>query len=286
MSAHGDAYESERLLLAEARARLAAAGIEEAAREAALLRRTAAAEGKAFADWLARRAAREPLSRIAGRREFWMHAFPLNRCTLDPRPESELLVECGLKACARLPRGAEVVEFGTGGGAVLLSLLAASPGTRGLGLERSAPALGLARAQARRMGVSGRVRFRRLDWRTLGGEQAGQAGRVPSILGARAWLALANPPYLTRAEVQASAAEVRDHDPHFALDGGFDGLGASRTLRLPLARALRRGGVALVEVAAARASATAAIFDGRGFRVVSQELDLSGKARVLVLRRT
>ena len=199
--------------------RLAAAGIAEPRRELRLLQ-IEAGGANSLADWpdgphpgleaLAdRRAAREPLSRIVGRREFWSRNYLLTPETFDPRPDSETVVEAAL---ASMPSFRNVLDLGTGSGCLLAALLAERPGAWGLGIDRSPGACLAAR-------------------RNLKG--------LPAVVAAGDWgtavrgrfdLVVSNPPYIPSAEIAGLMPEVRDHDPRLALDGGADGLDAYRAI--------------------------------------------------------
>ncbi len=252
--------------------RLAAAGIAEPRRELRLLQIEAGGAGS-LADWpdrphpgleaLAnRRAAREPVSRIVGRREFWSRDFLLTPETFDPRPDSETVVEAALAA---MPAFASVLDLGTGSGCLLAALLSERPGARGLGIDRS-PAACLA---ARRNLKGLRALVAAGDWGTA------VAGRFD--------LVVSNPPYIPSAEIAALMPEVRDHDPRLALDGGADGLDAYRVLLEDLPRLLSRGGVAVLELGVGQAQAVAALAEAKGLQVREIRADLAGIPRAMVL---
>ncbi len=253
--------------------RLSAAGVAEPRRELRLLQAEAGGEGS-LADWpnglhsglealAARRAAREPLSRIVGRREFWSRDFLLTPEVFDPRPDSETVVEAALAAA---PSFRSVLDLGTGSGCLLAALLAERPGARGLGIDRSPGACRAAR-------------------RNLEG--------LPAVVAAGDWgaavrgrfdLAVSNPPYIPSAEIEALMPEVRDHDPRLALDGGADGLDAYRAILRDLPRLLSPGAAAVLELGFGQAEAVAALAGTEGFRVEDIRADLGGIPRAMVLR--
>ncbi|GIX14826.1 MAG: hypothetical protein KatS3mg118_2785 [Paracoccaceae bacterium] len=239
---------SRRQLIAEATRRLAAAGVEEPAREARLLMRFAAgldgaglgarlderaepAEATRFAEALARRAARVPMAQITGRRSFWGRDFRVTPDVLDPRPETETLIERALGG----PVARRILDLGTGSGCILLTLLAEWPTARGVGVDLSEAALAVAAENAERLGLAHRAEFRRADW------AEGVEGPFDLIV--------ANPPYVAEAELAGLAPEVRLHEPHLALAGGIDGLAAYRRIAPALPRLLTpRGGRVLFEI--------------------------------------
>jgi release factor glutamine methyltransferase len=214
---------------------------------------------------LARRVAREPLSHITGARAFWMHDFAVTCDVLDPRPETECLIALALEGPA--PR--LMVDAGTGSGCILLSLLAAWPGTFGIGVDRSPAALSIAARNAAELGLAGRAGLVCDDW------LAALAGPVD--------LVVSNPPYLATAELAALAPEVL-HEPRWALDGGQDGLNAYRQLSRDIARVLAPGGRALLEIGPTQAEAVTAIFAEAGLGSATTHNDLDGRPRVIVLQ--
>jgi release factor glutamine methyltransferase len=274
--------------LAEAAAALAKAGFEEPRRQArrlvsAALNLSAAfvlahperplepAERERVRAVLERMLAHEPLSRIQGRREFWGLDFALSPQTLDPRPESETLVEAVLR---RLPdRGAPlfVLDVGTGTGCLLLALLSELPASRGVGVDIAEGAAATARANARALGLADRASFLVGHW--------GEALKGPFDV------VVANPPYIATPAISGLPREVRDYDPRRALDGGPDGLGAYRALAPDAARLLEPEGLFACEIGIGQGGAVGAIFAEAGLAVAGVEPDLAGIPRVLLARR-
>ena len=211
---------------------------------------------------LAARVARQPLSQIIGRRAFWKHDFRVTRDTLDPRPETESLIEAALK----LP-WTRVLDLGTGTGAILISLLAERPGTQGLGTDLSEAALAVARDNATRIGVT--AAFQHADW------FQGLAGRFDLIVS--------NPPYIALSEMPDLSPEVRDWEPHAALTDFGDGLSAYRAIAAGAAAHLVPGGHLLAEIGWQQGPAVAAIFAAQGAKVRVLP-DLDGRDRVIQAR--
>lgn len=190
---------------------------------------------------LRRRLNREPVSRIIGKRAFYGHDFKVTPATLDPRPETELLVECALAfATARGLKDAplRILDIGTGTGAVLISLLSELPNARGVGSDISAAAVAVAAANAQTLGVAGRTRFVVADGTTSLDDEF-------DIL-------VSNPPYIPTAHVSQLSPDVKDFDPHQALDGGPDGLLFYRRFALDACRLVPNGLIAF-EVGAGQA---------------------------------
>ena len=253
---------------AEAIARLRAAGIMDAAAELHRILRWGERVGWGAADIeraLARRVRREPFSHIAGRRWFWKHEFEVGPAVLDPRPESECLVESVL---ATIPdRHAElgILDLGTGSGCLLLSLLAECPRAVGIGLDASLAALRVARRNAAGCRVGDRTRLVVGDW--------------ASCIGARFDIVVANPPYIADADIARLAPEVREAEPRLALAGGADGLAAFRRLLPQLPRCLAAGGLVAVEFGAGQAEPVRRLLLAAGFRRVRLGADLDGRPR-------
>ncbi len=277
--------------LTAAAARLAAAGIADPRRDARLLIAAAieagpehliahpdrvldGAETAQAEALIARRAAREPVSRILGRREFWSLEFEITPDTLDPRPDSETLVAAVLERIgAQGLTGAplSVLDLGTGSGCLLLALLSELPEARGLGLDISAAALGVARRNARNLGFLERVRFEIGDW------GAGLDGFWQLIVS--------NPPYITEAEIGDLAPEVARYDPRLALTAGSDGLEAYRKLLPQAARLLDRDGILALEVGRGQQEAVTALLVASGFTLLGRYRDLGGIERCLLATR-
>ena len=223
----------------------------------------------AFVD---RRAAREPTAYILGERGFWSLALRVTRDTLIPRPESETVVEAAIAAVGDLAAPVSVLDLGTGSGCLLLALLSALPKAEGVGVDASPAALEVARANARRLGFTGRARFVCGPW-----------GRA---LDGRFDLIVANPPYVREAEFDALAPEITGFEPRLALAGGSDGLAGHRALAPDVARLLGRRGAAAIEVGAGQASLAAEIMVCHGLVETGRRRDLAGVERCLVVRRS
>lgn len=218
-----------------------------------------------------RRAAREPISHILGRRGFWTLELEVTADTLDPRPDTEALVEAVLGAVADRRAPLAVLDFGTGSGCILLALLAELPRARGLGIDRSEGALAVARRNAETNGLADRAKFRLGDW-----------GRD---LDERFDVIVANPPYIPDRDIAGLEPEVARYEPRAALAGGPDGLDCYRVLAPQIATLLAPGGVAGVEFGQGQAVAVAALFNEAGLAVTEIRRDLAGIERCLLATR-
>jgi len=223
----------------------------------------------AFEAMLARRLADEPVAYILGETEFYGRRFAVTPAVLIPRSDSEATLAAALDA---YPAPRRILDCGTGSGCLLLSLLAERPEAHGVGIDRSAEALGVAAGNAAALGVEARADLRLADWDTSG---------WASGLGAFD-LVIANPPYIEdNAELDPS---VRDHEPAGALFAGPDGLEAYRALIPQLPALLTPDGVAVLEIGYRQADAVAALAAASGFAAVLRH-DLASRPRVLTLSR-
>jgi release factor glutamine methyltransferase len=257
----------------------AALGVDRPALLAAPERVLSTDEFALYRSYLGRREAREPVAYIRGRRAFRTIELEVTPAVLIPRPETELLVEVGLEALAAVPAGRDgrfeplAVDVGTGSGCVALALAAENPFVRVLASDVDAGALEVARRNAARLGLGGRVRCTVAD--LLDGLAPGEA---PDLV-------VSNPPYVSREEYERLEANVRDYEPRLALEGGEDGLDVVRRLVAAAARRLRRGGVLALEVGAGQAGEAGALLEGAGFAGVQERPDLAGIPRVVWGRR-
>jgi release factor glutamine methyltransferase len=232
-----------------------------------LLRRLDDPAPPGFEPLLARRLAGEPIAYITGRRAFWTIELEVGPGALVPRPDSETLLEAAAAHFgAAGPR--RILDLGTGPGTLLLAALAQWPDATGLGVDASAAALGFARRNAERLGLSARAQFRLGDW-TDGIAQAFD-------------LILSNPPYVE--EGAALPRDVADWEPPQALFAGADGLADYRRLAPALAAVLAPGGIACIELGAGQWDAVAALFGKAGFALAARK-DLSGVDRCLIATR-
>lgn len=215
-----------------------------------------------FDDAIARRIRRQPVSQIIGRRAFWRHDFIVTPDVLDPRAETEALVELALTLPFR-----RVLDLGTGSGCVAISLLAERPDARGVATDVSDAALSVAARNAAAIGVADRLQFLQSAW----------FDRVDGLYD----LIVSNPPYIAQAEMSALAPEVRDHEPHVALTDGGDGLGAYRIIAAGAGDYLIPGGALMVEIGAGQGDAVPAILAAANWRDVQVYPDLNARPRVV-----
>jgi len=219
---------------------------------------------------LCRVLAHEPLTRVLGRREFWGLEFALSADTLDPRPETETLVEAIMRRLPDRSAPLRLLDLGTGTGCILLALLSECPAATGIGVDRANGAARTARRNATGLGLAARARFVVGDW--------------ARTLAARFDVIAANPPYIATAALGELPPEVAWHDPPRALDGGADGLEAYRTIAADLPRLLAPGALFACEIGLGQADAVAAILATNALSVEACEPDLAGIPRCLLAR--
>jgi release factor glutamine methyltransferase len=221
-----------------------------------------------------RRLTREPVARILGQKEFWGLQLALSAETLVPRPDTETVVELALEmlregSANQRPR---VADLGTGTGAILLALLSEWPEATGIGTDISDEALETATANAARLGLAARASFIRCDY--------------ACALSGPYDLIVSNPPYVCTGDIAGLAAEVRDHDPVKALDGGPDGLDAYRALIPQAARILAPGAALVVEAGQGQSAQIEALMTSAGLTPHgAPKADLGGIPRAVGARK-
>jgi release factor glutamine methyltransferase len=225
---------------------------------------TAQAEA-AFAAAVTRRAGREPVSHIIGSRLFWGRSFRVTPDTLDPRPETEILVETALSEPFL-----KVLDLGTGTGCVLLSCLGGMPMAQGIGTDIHPATLTVAEENARSLDLLGRARFVLSDWF--------------STVSGRFDLILSNPPYIAEEEMAQLSPEVL-REPRRALSPGGDGLDAYRAIAKGSPARLIPGGRLIVEIGPTQGAAVAALFAAQGLVDIRILPDLDGRDRVVAARK-
>jgi release factor glutamine methyltransferase len=214
-----------------------------------------------------RRLRREPVSRILGRKGFWKIMLNVTPDVLSPRPDTETLIDVALLAFEPA-QGFNVIDLGTGSGAILLAILSERPGAHGVGTDISFEALAVARDNAASLDLDGRATFLRTEWAAGFGDHSFD-------------LVVSNPPYIPSDDIPGLDPEVRDHDPVLALDGGPDGLQAYRDLAPEILRILKPDGVFAVEIGWDQGPQVKALFEAEGFEDVKIVKDLGDRDRVV-----
>jgi release factor glutamine methyltransferase len=254
--------------LREATEALRAAGVDAPEREARILERHAK-DAAQFAEYIARRATREPVAYILGRREFWSLDFEVSPAVLIPRPESETLVETALKHFKHQPPQT-ILDLGTGSGCLLIALLSEWKEAAGLGVDISPQAIAVARRNALRHTKTPRAMFKTNDW--------------AHDLRQRFDLVISNPPYITAKELLSLDRDVIAFEPKGALDGGDDGLGPLTRIASGLATVMQPGALEMIELGIDQAASAGRILVNGGLEIVEIVKDLAARDRVIVAR--
>jgi release factor glutamine methyltransferase len=224
----------------------------------------AAATFQAYVD---ARLGHQPVAQIIGRRAFYGREFIVTKDVLDPRPDTETLIEKALSAPY-----SKVLDLGTGSGCILITLLAENPVATGEGVDLSAAALAVAQQNANACGVSDRATFYRSDW------LSGATGPYDLIVS--------NPPYIAEDEMAGLARDVRDWEPHIALTPGADGLKVYRALSVEAAQFLTKDGRMVVEIGAGQGPDVVALFEQAFWSNVALFRDINGRDRVVCAQKS
>ena len=265
----------------------AAAGIDSAQRDARFLlqsllgldgavlltqpQRSLGDDALRISDAVRRRLAHEPVSRIAGRREFYGRNFVITPDVLDPRADTETVIDLALdiiKSKGWAKKALSIADIGTGSGILIATLLAELPNARGIATDVSPAALTIARQNAERLWVAERVTF--VAARGL----EGCVGPLDLIVS--------NPPYIATDKIAALEPDVRNYDPMIALDGGPDGLRVYREIAEDIAK-LQHSSCVVVEVGAGQAADVKNAFSSVGWSLLGERNDLGGHARAVAL---
>jgi release factor glutamine methyltransferase len=209
------------------------------------------------------------VAQLTGRREFWDLTFKVTQHTLDPRPDSEALIEAVLARFRDREQALRVLDLGTGTGCLLLTLLKEYPNASGLGVDICPEALGVAQENALNLGLQPRVDFVQSCW----------AEQVKGMFD----IVISNPPYIPTDAIEKLAPEVARFEPKLALDGGADGLDCYRTIVSQLPQLLSEEGMAVFEIGFGQAKELQAIVDGEGLQVVAIKEDLAHIPRCVLV---
>jgi len=226
------------------------------------------AELGALRELVRRRGRREPVQHILGFTDFCGLRLKTDPRALIPRPETELLVEIVAARCAAPP--SSILDLGTGGGAIALSLARAFPSARVTAVDKSPEALQLAAENAQASGLAGRVTFVESDW----------FERLPT--GESYDLVVSNPPYLSPEETAAAAPEVRDHEPALALSAGNGGFADIERIVAGASAAVALGGMLALETGAGHRARLEEALRRAGFARSEALPDLAGRDRFVL----
>lgn len=224
-------------------------------------------------DMVSRRVSHQPVCKILGRKAFYKNEFIVNGHVLSPRPDTEILVEKAIELAKKFQLY-NMIDFGTGSGCILLSVLAEVQAARGVGVDISAEALSIASQNAQKLNLQPRASFMLGSWFDE---------NLAALLKQKFSLLVSNPPYIPSADIAELETEVKNYDPLLALDGGTDGLRDYRRLAQAAPLILTDGAYILLEVGINQARDVAEIFTEQGFILEEILKDYGGIERCVVL---
>lgn len=218
---------------------------------------------------VARRSSREPVSHIIGKREFFGRDFIVNANVLDPRPDSEILIEAVLKTFPHHIKDLKILELGVGSGCLIITLLLAFEFAQGKALDISCAALETARKNAEIHQVSKRL-------------ELCESNKFSALNDAEKFdLLISNPPYISKADIEKLEPEVKNYEPILALDGGFDGLDFYRHIAQEAKKFLKPNGRIFLEIGYGQVDEVSEIFAKHNFLLEAIIPDLAGVQRVM-----
>lgn len=212
-----------------------------------------------------RRASREPISHILGHREFWSLDFLVGPEVLDPRPDSETLIETALAAQNSGQEITSILDLGVGSGCLLLSLLSEIEAARGLGIDQSLAAIEIAEQNAKRLSLDGRAMFLQGNW--------------CEGLEEKFDLVISNPPYIPVDGIKSLQPEVKNFEPLVALIGGADGLDCYRDIISTVKPRMKSNGMIIFEVGVGQAQQVSELLEKADFSDISRHKDLASIER-------
>lgn len=226
-------------------------------------------------DIISKRLSKYPLDKLLGEKDFYKYRFKVSEDVLSPRPDTEVLVEAAVRLVSE-QKLQTVLDMGTGSGCIILSLLAEFENLTGAAIDISEKALEIAKENARRLGLSNRIKFYHQSWFNEKMEQ---------VLGERYDMIVSNPPYIATSEIDWLERDVKDHDPRLALDGGDDGYKHYRQIAKAAYGLLKQGGYILLEGGINQAEEIRKIFENENFEHKETCMDLAGIKRCIILKK-
>lgn len=226
-------------------------------------------------DIISKRLSKYPLDKLLGEKDFYKYRFKVSEDVLSPRPDTEVLVEAAVRLVSE-QKLQTVLDMGTGSGCIILSLLAEFENLTGAAIDISEKALEIAKENARRLGISNRIKFYHQSWFNE---------KLEQVLGERYDMVVSNPPYIATSEIDWLERDVKDHDPRLALDGGDDGYKHYRQIAKAAYGLLKQGGYILLEGGINQAEEIRKIFENENFEHKETCMDLAGIKRCIILKK-
>ena len=213
-----------------------------------------------------RRIKNEPIAHIIGKKEFWSNDYKVNRSTLVPRPETELLIYKIINFYKN--KKINILDIGTGSGCILLSILKELGSSRGIGIDISAKAIAIARINSKRLDLMNRSKFMvfSLDKFNIG----------------KFDLVISNPPYIPSKDIKNLSRDITNYEPRVALDGGFDGLDLIKKVIYQSNHLLKRHGLLVIEIGYNQYRKVSDILKRRGLREIAREYDYNRNVRCII----
>ena len=215
---------------------------------------------------LARRISGEPVSKIFGKRDFYESTFLISEDVLDPRPETELIIEIANNFI--LDKGYKnFIDLGTGSGCIILSILKDNKSLRAIGIDISNKAINIAQKNCSNLNLEKQATFLVSNW-------------LSKVSGSYD-LIISNPPYIPSKDVDALSANVKNYDPLISLDGGEDGLKCYRQIAEDINRVIGKNGRVVLEIGYNQAEDVIKIFESKDFIFLDKYIDINGLDRIL-----
>ncbi len=221
---------------------------------------------KKFNHSINRRMNNEPVAYITGKRDFWTETFKVNRATLIPRPETEILIYKIIYFFRN--KNINILDIGTGSGCILLSILKELKFSRGTGIDVSNSAIKVAINNSRRFNLSNRSKFKVFD--------------INKFNHGKYDLIVSNPPYIPSKEIKKLSKDIKDYEPDIALNGGKDGLDLIKKVIYKSSKLLKNNGLFAIEIGTNQYLRVLAIMNKCGFRVVGKEFDYNDNVRCII----
>jgi len=213
-----------------------------------------------------RRINREPVAYITGKKEFWSEDFNVNKSTLIPRPETELLIYKVVNFFKN--KKINILDIGTGSGCILLSILKELPLSRGIGIDISAKTIKIAKTNAKKLNLLNRSKFRIFDLKKY------KTGKYDLIVS--------NPPYIPSKDIKNLSKDIINYEPRIALNGGIDGLDLIRKIINMGNYLLKKNGLLVLEIGFNQYGKVSAIMRKYGYREISKEYDYNQNVRCII----
>ncbi len=225
---------------------------------------------KKFIKAIRRRITNEPIAYITGKKDFWSETFNVNRATLIPRPETELLIYKIIKFFNN--KNINILDIGTGSGCILLSILKELKFSIGTGIDISNSAIKVAISNAKKLKLSNRVKFKVFDINKF------DLGKYDLIVS--------NPPYIPTMEIKKLSKDIRNFEPHIAINGGKDGLDLIKKVIYKSSILLKKNGLFALEMGTNQYFKVSTIMKKYGFRIITKEFDYNNNVRCIISTKT